>query len=270
MEISNLMKDRIIEYLNEGKRFDSRKFDEYREIIIEPNVSKNAEGSCRVKLGDTEVIAGVKIDVTEPYTDHEDEGTLITTVELLPLASDRFESGPPKIEAIEVARIVDRGIRESKFIDFKKLCIKKGEKVYGVFLDIYPINYDGNLIDASFIASVVALLTAKMPKYDEKTEKIKYGELTKDPIPLSDKIPIMITFWKVGENIIIDPKLEEEDASDARLSVALTKDKKEFNKINALQKGGEGVLTEKDLNNIFDLAKNKAEEILEKIQKAVK
>ncbi|MEM3405802.1 MAG: exosome complex protein Rrp42 [Candidatus Pacearchaeota archaeon] len=269
MEISNLMKEKIIEYLNTGKRFDGRKFDEYRNIEIETNVSKNAEGSSRVKLGNTEVIVGVKIDVSEPYTDNEDEGTLITSAELIPLASDRFELGPPRIEAVELARIIDRGIRESKFIDFKKLCIKKGEKVYCVFLDIYPINYDGNLIDASFIASVCALLTAKMPKYDEEKEKIKYGELTNKNVPLSDKIPVMITSWKIENNIIIDPTLEEEDASNLRLSIAVTKEKKEF-KINAIQKGGEGTLTEKDLDNIFNLVKEKAEEILKKIEKAIK
>jgi exosome complex component RRP42 len=269
MEISNLMKERIIEYLKEGRRFDNRKFDEYRDLTIETNISKNAEGSCRVKLGDTEVLAGVKMDAAVPYTDHENEGTLITTVELLPLASDRFEMGPPKIESIEVARIVDRGIRESGFVDFEKLCIKEGEKVWGIYLDIYPINYDGNLIDASFIASVVALLTAKMPKYDEKKERVKFGEFTEKNVPLSDKIPVMITSWKIGNKIIVDPKLEEEDSCNARLSMALTRDKKGFN-VKAMQKGEEGVLTEKDLDIIFDLTKEKAEELLKKIEKAVK
>ena len=269
MEISNLMKDKIIEYLNSGKRFDNRKFDEFRNLEIETNVSKNAEGSCRVKLGDTEVLAGVKMDVATPYTDHEKEGTLITTVELLPMASDRFELGPPRIEAIETARIIDRGIRESGFVDFEKLCIKEGEKVWGICLDIYPMNYDGNLYDAAFIAAVCALLTAKMPKYDEKIEKVKYGELTTKNVPTTDKIPVMITFYKVGKNIIVDPRLEELDACNSRLSMALTRDKKDFN-INAMQKGEEGELTEKDLNTIFGLVKDKADELLKKIEKATK
>jgi exosome complex component RRP42 len=185
------------------------------------------------------------------------------------MASDRFEMGPPKIEAIEVARIVDRGVRESDFIDFEKLCIKEGEKVWGICLDIYPLNYDGNLIDASFIAGVCAILTAKMPKYDEETEKVKYGELTTKNVPTSDKIPVMMTFYKIGDKIVVDPKLEEVDACNSRLSIALTKEKKEWN-INAMQKGEEGVLTEKDMNTILDLAKEKAEELIKKIEKAVK
>ena len=168
MEISNLTKERIKELLSKEKRFDGRKLLDFRKIEIETDVSKNAEGSCRVKLGDTEVIAGVKINVAEPYPDSEDEGTLVTLAELLPLSSPRFEMGPPSIEAVELARIVDRGIRESGFIDFKKLCIKKGEKVFSIMVDIYSINDSGNLIDASCLAAVLALKTAKMPKYDSK------------------------------------------------------------------------------------------------------
>ena len=37
---------------------------------------------------------------------------------------NNFDIGRPGIEAIELARVIDRGIRESGFIDFKKLCIK--------------------------------------------------------------------------------------------------------------------------------------------------
>src|SRR3989338_6219805 len=111
METSNLTKKRIQGFLKEEKRFDNRGLNDFREIVIETGISKNAEGSAREKFGDTEVVAGGKLDVSEPYTDHENEGTLITSTELLPLSSPRFESGPPKIEAIEMARIVDRGIR---------------------------------------------------------------------------------------------------------------------------------------------------------------
>ena len=104
MDISNLTKNRIRDYLKEGKRFDSRDLLELRELKIETGVVNNAEGSARVKLGKTDVIAGVKMNVSEPYTDSEESGTLVTTVELLPLASDKFEAGPPRIEAIEMAR----------------------------------------------------------------------------------------------------------------------------------------------------------------------
>ena len=120
MEVSNLTKKRITNYLTRGKRFDNRELMQYRNIEIETGISKNADGSARIKIGKTEVYAGVKLEVEEPYPDSEDKGNLVTTVELLPLSSEKYEPGPPRIEAIEIARIVDRGIRESGFIEFKK------------------------------------------------------------------------------------------------------------------------------------------------------
>lgn len=260
MEISNIMVEKISKLLEEGKRLDGREFFDFRDIKIETGISKNAEGSAKVKIGNTEVIAGVKLDVTEPYTDHENEGTLITTAELLPLSSVKFEPGPPKIDSIELARIVDRGIRESGFIDFEGLCIKKGEKVWGIFLDIYTLNADGNLIDAAALASMIALKTAKMPEFDSKTEKVKYGTLTKEPVPLSDKTPITLTFFKIGNRIILDPNEEEEDSADGRLSIALTKDKNKIF-INALQKGKESSFTQEDVGEILDKAEEKFKEL---------
>ena len=167
---SNITGERIKKYLSEGKRFDDRKPEDFREIIIETGVSKNAEGSARVKIGKTEVIVGVKMDIGVPYSDSPDKGNMMVTAELLPLSSPRFENGPPKFPAIELARVIDRGIRESKFIELDKLCIKKGEKVWTVFIDIYSINDDGNLLDAAGIGAISALKNAKMTKYDEKKD----------------------------------------------------------------------------------------------------
>lgn len=261
MEISNITRKRIQDFLNEDKRFDNRKMLDFRKIEIETGISNNAEGSVRVKLGDTEVVAGVKIDVAEPYTDHEDEGTLVTTVELLPLSSPSFESGPPKIEAIEIARIVDRGVRESGFIDFKKLSLKKGEKVFGIFIDIYSINDDGNLIDASCLAAIAALKTAKMPKYDEKNEKIEYGQYTNKGLPLSEALPLTLTFHKMGNKILLDPSSEEEKSSEARVSFAITNGKEIM--INAMQKGKEATFTQHEMEKIIDTAVEKFK-VLEK------
>ncbi|MCK5022736.1 MAG: RNA-binding protein, partial [Candidatus Aenigmarchaeota archaeon] len=71
----------IFSHFAKGKRLDGRKFDEQRKIEIETNVIPQAEGSARVKIGKTDVIVGVKMGVQEPYPDHEDEGTMMTTME---------------------------------------------------------------------------------------------------------------------------------------------------------------------------------------------
>jgi len=266
--ITELTKRRMIEYLKEGKRFDGRALLDFRPVTLKIGVSKKAEGSAEVTMGKTKVLAGVKLAIGMPYPNSEDEGTMITTVELLPLASGRFQSGPPSIEAVELARIVDRGIRESGMLDFKKLCITEGEEVWTVMIDIYPLNDDGGLIDAAALAAVAALQDAVFPEV--KKGKIEFGKKSKKKLPLSDIVPITTTFFKIGSNIILDPVTEENEASDGRISIAISEDKKE-NIINAIQKSGfkdsSDPFTKEELFDVFDQAIKKQKilrEILEK------
>jgi len=110
-------RDYITSLFDQGKRIDERKLEDYRKTTIETGISKNAEGSARCKMGDTEVIVGVKMEVGEPYPDAPDKGTIIVTAELNPIASPDFELGPPGAGATELARIVDRGNPFSKGSD---------------------------------------------------------------------------------------------------------------------------------------------------------
>ena len=266
MEITtNLTGERIKKYLSQGKRFDGRKENEFREIKIEKDISKNAEGSVRVNIGKTEVLVGIKLGIGEPYPDSPEKGNLMTTAELLPLSSPRFESGPPKFPAIELARVIDRGIRESKYIDFDKLCIKKGEKVWTVFVDIYTINDDGNLFDAAGIGAITALRNAKMPKYDKETGKILFGEWTDEKVPLSKSTPISITAHKIGNSFIIDPTREEEDVSEVRITAGISN-----GIISSMQKGNSESLSMEDMNKILDLLEKTERELFKKLEKFLK
>lgn len=264
IETTNLNKKRITEYLSEGKRFDSRKLDEYRDIVIEKDISKNAEGSVLVKLGNTQVMVGVKMDTSTPYADSPTKGNLMVSADLLPLSSPRFEAGPPKFDVIELGRVIDRGIRESGFIEFDKLCIKEGEKVWTIFVDIYSINDDGNLLDAAGIGAIVALKNAKIPKYDEENEKVLYGELSDVNVPLSDKIPIALTVHKIGENLLVDPTREEEDISETRVTIGSSN-----GKISSMQKGKEQSLKVEEMNTILDIVEKVERDVYNKIEKYI-
>ncbi|MEK6952344.1 MAG: exosome complex protein Rrp42 [Nanoarchaeota archaeon] len=255
---NDIVTNHVINLIDKDVRLDGRKLDQFRDIKIEYGVSaKSAEGSALVKIGKTEVVAGIKMEVGEPYPDKLDEGTIIANVELLPLSSGEFESGPPTIKSIEMARsVVDRGLRESKAIDFKKLTIKKGEKVWTILIDAYSINDDGNLADAIGLATLAAIKDAKFPKYDEKEEKIDYKEKTKKSIELKE-LPIPVTVLKIKNKFVVDPVLDEENAMSARLTVTTIED----GRICALQKGGILPLTPEDIEKIIELATKKGKEL---------
>ena len=267
--IPNLQKEKIKEYLTEtGKRLDGRSAEDYRKIIVEAGISNNAESSVRVKFGETEVLAGVKMAVTEPYPDSPNEGTFMTTAELHPMASQEFDIGRPGIEAIELARVIDRGIRESGFIDFKKLCIKEGEKVWQVFVDIVAINDDGNLLDVAGLAALIAVGNAKLPVYNEKEDVVEH-EISKNALPLNkEAMSFSMTLHKIGDKIVTDVNQEEEAISDYRLTIAVADNKGEP-RITAMQKGKAGAVSEKDMENILKIVESKWTEMFPKIKEYV-
>ena len=256
------IQDRYIKKIMEDNkvRLDGRALDEFRELKIETNVVTSAEGSARVKLGNSLVIAGVKMDVMEPYPDTPDEGNLVVDAELLPIASPDFEPGPPSESAIEIARVVDRGIRECKAIDMEKLCIKPKEKVWAVHIDIHALDHDGNLMDACGLAAIAALLTARMPDYDEKNEKIvKETPFEKrKKLPVKD-VPIPVTVSKIGGVLLLDASLEEEEARDAQITVTTMKN----GELCAMQKAGNGFLTVDEIKRAVELSIAKGKELRE-------
>lgn len=243
------------EYFKKGIRFDNRKFDEYRKISVENDISKSAEGSCRVKIGNTELLVGVKFELGEAYPDSPDEGTMMVGAEFLPMSNPKFESGPPSIDSIELSRVIDRGVRESGVIDFKKLIVEKGGKIWIVIIDIITINVDGNLFDAASIGVMKALKNAKFPKLEDGA--INYKELTKEGLPLDKKDPISVTVCKIGSTILVDPSIEEEQLVDARITVATTSE----GNICAMQKGGDIPLSIDQVTEMVDLACKKCDEL---------
>lgn len=244
--------DYVRKLIEENIRVDGRTFDQLREISIEKDVVSTAEGSARVKLGNSHVLVGVKLSVGVPYPDAPNEGVLIVNSELVPVASPTFEPGPPNEDAVEMSRVIDRGIRESESIDTEKLFIEEG-KVWMVNVDIHVLDHDGNLIDAGALGAITALLNSKFPKYEDG--KIDYKTHTKK-LPVRD-VPIAVTIGKISGKLFVDPNLEEENALESRVTLATNKD----GKICAIQKGGKGYFTTEELDNAADMSMEKGKEL---------
>ncbi len=258
----NKMEEHLLKAIDTDARIGGRTKTDYRDIKIETGVIKTAEGSAKLTIGDTIVIAGVKMSVEKPYADTADQGNLMINVELLPASSSKFESGPPSLTAIELARVTDRGIRESHAIDSKKLCIKKGEAVWSVIVDICTINAAGNLFDACSLAAIAAIKDAKFPKLEETEAGLaaNYKEKTDESLPMQS-VPIGVTVYKMGDNLVIDPSEEEEALIEGRLTVTADKD----GVICALQKGGDTVFSVDEIDQLLTLALKKAKELRSKL-----
>ena len=249
MILDQLRRDKILDLLKQGRRVDGRSLDEQRSLIIETGVIPKANGSARVKLGNTEVITGVKIQPDKPFPDLGDKGILICTAEILPLADPHVEPGPPNEEVIELARVVDRGIRETEMIDLHKLVLIEDKSVIGMFIDSSVIDSGGNLFDACSYASVAGILSCTVPKYEIKDEApvLVEGITSKPPIKT---LPVSVTMARIGDYVVVDPTKDEESCMDARITITTNSD----GNICAVQKGGSDGFTAEQLIQCSEIA----------------
>lgn len=253
----------IKKMIKDGDRLDGRDLDEFREIEVEPNyIHKTAEGSAKVTMGDTQVVVGVKVGVESPYDDRPKQGSIVTNAELAPMAAREYESGPPQEPGVELARVVDRGIRESGAVDLEDLCIEPGEKVLTIFIDVHVLNDDGSLIDAASLGAMTALKTGFIPEYDEETGTLNREVKARD-IPLEEE-PVTVTGHKINGELVWDTTGEEEDARDARLTVSLN----EHGNVVAMQKGETEPFSQEEVMEIVNQAEEKTQKLREILHEA--
>ena len=259
--VDELKKLQILELLEQGKRVDGRALDEARDVSIETNAIPKANGSAKVRLGDTEVVCGVKIQPDRPFPDTGDRGIFICTAELLPLSHPTVETGPPGPDVIELARVVDRGIRESHMIDVSQLVIEENKSVVGVFADNVVVDYDGNLFDACSYAATAALLSSKSPKWNMVNDIPTLVEGEQTPVPVTT-IPVSVTMGKIGNHIIVDPNGDEWASMDSRVTITSDSD----GNICALQKGGTDGFTLEEIVKCGEISVKVGAKIREKLK----
>ena len=242
----------ILDLAAEGKRLDGRGPDDYRKVTVEPGFVVTADGSALARIGDTAVLAGIKLEPGKPFPDTPNAGVLTTNAELVPLSNPTFEPGPPTPSAIEVSRVVDRAIRAAETIDLTRLCVTPNEKSWICYTDVHVLDHDGNLIDAALLAAVSALAHTTVPA--------KRFEVAEADYPLDvQHLPIECTFVRLGDTIVVDPTFDEEQAAQGRLTVATD----ELGRLVAMQKGLVGAFSPDDVKAVVQRALRHGERLRE-------
>jgi exosome complex component RRP42 len=253
--VSRLKRKKIEEILQTGKRMDGRNLEDYRTLEIKKGFLEKVEGSAEVKLGKTHLVVGVKADIGTPFEDTPDQGVLMVNAEFTPLAHSTWEPGPPPEAAVELARVVDRGLRSAEIINLEELGLLSGKKVYLIFVDLFILNYDGNLIDACSAGALAALKRAEIQEFKvtkgelKKTEKKKKLEL--------ESLPIAVTYVKIGDHFIMDPTADEEEVMDGRLTVTIDQN----GNVTTLQKAGVSSFSMEEIEKCINSAGEKAAKI---------
>ena len=176
----------LVSALKEEQRVDGRRpFDSRRlKLRFGPD-----DGVCEVQMGQTRVLAAVTAELVEPFPDRPNEGSIQFCVEFSPMASPSFEPGRPSEDAVELARIIEKSLRESGAIDTEALCVLTGRKVWALKVLLHVLDHGGALLDACSVAVLCGLLSFRHPDVtvggESGQEVIVHPPHVKEPVPLN-------------------------------------------------------------------------------------
>lgn len=229
-------------------RFDGRKSNELRDVIIDIDVMKYAEGSAMIQMGDTKVLCSASFEETVPPF-LRDTGTGWVTAEysMLPRATmerTRRDSARGKIggRTHEIQRIIGRVLRS--VIDFEKL----GER--SIIIDCDVVQADGGTRTASITGAYVAAKYAIL-------DLLNRGVLKEDP--MTDSVAA-VSVGIVGNEILLDLNYLEDSKAEVDLNVAMTGS----GKFVEIQGTAEGSPFERDrLDSLLNIAGEGIEKLID-------
>ncbi|MFN9477800.1 MAG: ribonuclease PH, partial [Rickettsiales bacterium] len=136
-------------------RPSKRKNNQLREVFIEKNILNNADGSCFIKCGNTQVICSASLENSVPkFLKGKNSGWITAEYGMLPRSTDQRMQreairGSQSSRTQEIQRLIGRSIRSAA--NLKSL----GEKQ--IIIDCDVINADGGTRTAAITGSYVAL-----------------------------------------------------------------------------------------------------------------
>lgn len=142
--LSNCEKTFIEKSILEKARVNRRELHEFRNL----GIFFGRDFGCVIcSLGETRVFAQVSCELSTPKPSRPNEGTIFINVEMGPMAAPHFEIGFPLSDlCIQVNRVLERTLRESRCVDLESLCIIAEEKVWNLRVDISVLNHEGNVM----------------------------------------------------------------------------------------------------------------------------
>lgn len=238
--------------VNKMLRPSGRKINELREINIETNINRYAEGSCLISCGGTRVICTASVEERVPqFLKGKGQGWVTAEYSMLPRATEQRvvrEKEKQNSRSVELQRLVGRSLRAS--IDLTKL----GERQ--IIIDCDVIQADGGTRCASITGGFVALYLAVQ-------KLMKDRKLRVNPI----KHFVAAVSCGIYKNVcILDFDYEEDSNSECDLNFVLN----EENNIIEIQGTAEGEpFSFERTAEMFNLAKQGIAELIKKQKESV-
>ena len=128
---------------------------------------------------------------------------------------------------ILLSRLLEKTIRRSGALDTESLCIIAGAKCFHLRADVHVLDHDGNLVDASCLATVAALLHFRRPDVEVKGEDVTIFDIReREPVRLSmQHQPFCVTFsyYDSGQVMLQDATLLEEQCREGEIVISMNR-----------------------------------------------
>ncbi|WP_214762232.1 ribonuclease PH [Exiguobacterium sp. s146] len=232
---------------------NERKQDELRPVEIVPHVSKHAEGSVLISIGDTKVICTATVEERVPnFLRGKKSGWINAEYAMLPRATGNRtvrESvrGKQSGRTMEIQRLISRSLRS--VVDLERL----GERT--IWIDCDVIQADGGTRTASITGGFCALVLAV-------DALIRQGKL--DDTPIKEGVAA-ISVGRTDE-LLLDLNYEEDAAAEVDMNVVMTASGR-FVEVQGT--GEEATFTLLEMNEMLQMAQSGIETLFKAAEDAL-
>ncbi|CAN1196677.1 Exosome complex component RRP42 [Linum perenne] len=262
--------------IDQNIRCDGRKRDSYRPIFVETGVIPQANGSARIRMGATEVIASVKAELGRPSALHPDKGKVAIFVDCSPVAEPTFEGRGGEELSAELSVTLQGCLLGGTSgagagIDLKSLIVAEGKICWDLYIDGLVISSDGNLLDSLGAAIKAALANTAIPRVNVSAGAA--GD-EQPEVDISDEeflqfdtsaVPVIITLTKIGRHYIVDATSEEESQMSSAVSISVNRK----GHICGLTKRGGASLDPSVISDMVSVAQHLSEQLIIKLDSEI-
>ncbi len=231
------MKKDDMKLITNGKRIDGRRFDELKEVKMQVNVLKKAQGSAYVEWGKNKVMAGVygPRELHPRFLRDPTKGVLRCVYNLAPFSVDERARPGPSRRGVEISKVTTEALESVVLLE------NYPDTGLDVFIEI--LQADAGTRCAGINAASLALADAGIPMKD---------------------LVAACAAGKVDGEIVLDLGKEEDNYGESDLPLAIIP---RSNEVVLLQMDGK--LTKDEFQKAFDLAFNGCQQLYELQKKAL-
>lgn len=256
VNLSEAEKTFILHSVQDNFREDGRSCEDFRHMELETGLISNTNGSARVRLATTDVLVGVKVQLTPVNPKNPETGRMEFFLDCSANATPEFEGRGGEALASEITALLTRAYACPNTMNYQSLCVLPGQQCWLLYVDVLLLECGGNLFDAVSLAVKAALANTKIPNVTmTKDEGGIELDVSDDPYDFKrldvSEAPLVVTVNKIGHYHVIDASEKEEACSLARIMLGVT----QSGLITAMKKEGSGSLDADSISDMMESAK---------------